>query len=368
VAEQMKHAAQVSQPAVLTFAAQTSSGGVTLQKPTTIDFAANAKAYKKSKTHSSLMRGLLIASILVIVIIALLGAVGFWVNSKYAGRALPLTYIGGTKVGGLNQVEIKAFLDKRAEEMTITLVDGGLTREVSPAEFSALFDTEAASKEAINEGFNPFAFLNRKNIEVPVSLNERQVAGYVDLNFATTQTQPYNATLVKGENGLEIRKELNGFTTDAKFIAKSLNYMLAGMTDPIINVNSVTLKPTITGADLEDDLKRANDMLNTNVSLEYTWAKFTPDYKQKLDWLVVSEVPGTTDIKLEFNEGAIRQYVVDMTKRLQPVSSTSDKEKEDEITDNQFKFNFINIDEVSSQITRSLTNATPTIARLKTDQ
>jgi hypothetical protein len=356
----MKHAAQVSQPAVLTFAAQTSSGGVTLQKPKTIDFSIGAKAYKKSQTRASFMRGLFIASMIAITFAVIIGGIGLYINYKFAGRALPLTYIGGLRVGGLTQAEIKTALDKRAETITITLIDGGLVRTVTPAQFSAQFDTAAASTEATATGFKPFAFLQKRQIDVPVTVNEKQVEGYVTVEVASMQTKPENAKIVKEKGKLVLQSEIAGFRSESAFLAKRIGYLLGSMDDPVINVNTITQKPQIYASDLADDFEKANALLKTNIALQYGGTTFRPTEKQKLEWLKLNEVSGTKDLNIEFSKGLVRQYVVDMTKKFQPAAPT------DPSAPLPQSLAFINIDEVVTQLQNALQNGNATTARLQT--
>ena len=83
---------------------------------------------------------------MALVIIAL-GAVGFALNQKYSGRALPYSYIGNISIGGLTAAEIKTALDLQASETMVTFTEGGLTRTVSADMFSTQFDTEKAAIE-----------------------------------------------------------------------------------------------------------------------------------------------------------------------------------------------------------------------------
>jgi hypothetical protein len=95
-----------------------------------LDFAAGAKAYRKYRTRSGIFRGLKIAASISMVLVVIMGGFGYWLNHKYAGRALPFSYVGGMSVGGLTQTEIKQALDNRTKELKVTFIDGGLTRTV----------------------------------------------------------------------------------------------------------------------------------------------------------------------------------------------------------------------------------------------
>lgn len=288
-----------------------------------LDFAAGAQMYKKKRSRMSIFRGLKIAAMFGIVTVVALGGFGFWLNNKYAGRALPFSYVGGVSVGGLTQSEIKQALDARTKELKITFVDGGLTRTVPASMFGAQFDTETASKQIIPD-FNPFAFLDRRSVTVPVKVNDYQVDGYMRINIHPGQTKPSDATIVKDKTKLSIKPQVSGFRSDPKFVADAMRQSLGGLTSPVINVNAVTLKPTIASTDLSDDVERANKLLSTNVTIAYGKSMNVITPAQKMAWMQFDSTNGSKDIRINFSRSLVRQYVVDLAKKYQtPVATVA---------------------------------------------
>ena len=280
-----------------------------------LDFAAGAKAYKKYRTRSGIFRGLKIAASISMVLVVVMGGFGYWLNHKYAGRALPFSYVGGMSVGGLRQAEIKQALDNRTKELKVTFLDGGLTRTVPASTFGATFDTEAASKQIIPD-FNPFAFLDRRSVEIPVTIKDYQVDGYMRINIHPGQTKPSDATIVKEKTKLAVKQQVLGFRSDPKFAAESIRRGLAGLESPVINVNAVTLKPTIAATDLNDDVARANKLLSTNVSIAYGYSMNVVTPAQKMSWMQF-DTSGGKDIQINFSRSLVRQFVVDLAKKYQ---------------------------------------------------
>lgn len=282
----------------------------------TLDFATGAKAYKKHRSRSGIFRGLKVAATLSMVTIFALGGFGFWLNHKYAGRALPFSYVGGISVGGLTQPQIKQALDNHTKELTVTFVDGGLTKTVPATTFGAAFDTETASNQIIPD-FNPFAFLDRRSLDVPVKVNDYQVDGYMRLNINPGQTKPADALIVKDKTKLVITPQVMGFRSDPVFVAESIRLGLANLKSPVINVNAVTLKPTIAATDLADDVEKANKLLGTNITIAYGRSLHVIAPAQKLAWVQFDESGGTKDVQINFSRTLVRQYVLDLAKRYQ---------------------------------------------------
>lgn len=281
-----------------------------------LDFEAGARAYKKTRTRNGALRGLKIATSISVVVIVVVGGFGFWLNNKYAGRALPFSYVGGISVGGLTQSEVKAALDNHVKDLKVTLVDGGLTRTVPASTFGAKFDTETASKQIIPD-FNPFAFLDRRSIDVPVTINDNQVDGYLRINVQMPQTKPVDAHIVKEKTKLIVKPQVVGFRTDPSFVAERIRTGLASMQSPVINVNAATLKPKVAVEDLTDDVIKANKLLATNVTISYGRSVNVITSAQKLAWIQFENTNSNKDIQISFSRTLVRQYVADLAKKYQ---------------------------------------------------
>lgn len=279
-----------------------------------VDFAARAKSYRRSQIKRKALKGVFIFGIVVMLMIAALGAVGYVLNERYAGRALPYTYVGDISIGGLTQPEIKAVLDARAEEIRVTLKEGGLTREVPVQAFGAQFDTQKASEQAIT-GFNPFRYLTKRAFAVSVTVNERYVDGYLRLHVANMQTDAENAEIVKSKKQLVIVPETYGFRTNTAYVTEQLNKQLVTLENPTVNLSAVTDRPAITQADLQDDIETARRLIATNVGVQAYKTVIRPSDDQKLSWLDIQQVPGTNQVQLQFSQAKVREYVFEIAKK-----------------------------------------------------
>jgi len=334
-----------------------------------LDFTSGAKTYKRKILQQSVVRGLAISTCVLAIFIALAAAGGVYVNHKYSGRAIPFTYVGDVSIGGLSEQQIKEALDTRAAQIQVSFVDGGLVRTVPISQFSVQFDTAAVAYEATHAKFNPFAYLNKRRFEVAVTVNERQVNGYLTTTINPSKTASEDAHLVIDKKKLKIVPETQGFRTNPQFVNDRIKLALTTMTNPVVNVNQVALKPAVYATDLEDDLARANALVNTAVSLQYGKAVIKPTYEEKLSWLQITTVPGTTNVNVSFSKPLVRQYVLAQANKLQPSTrSTAGNAAEDMTLVTQKGAVIDNIDEATDAITAALNNGTSLTQALTSKQ
>jgi vancomycin resistance protein YoaR len=321
------------------------------------DFAAGAKTYRRSQLKGKAIKIAIIFGISILLLILALGVIGYVLNQRYAGRALPYTYVGDISIGGLTQPEIKAVLDKRASEIRVTLKEGGLTREVPVNTFGANFDTQKASESAIT-GFNPFGYLTKRSFVVPVEINENYVDGYIRLNVANMQTDAENATIVKSKKELVIVPETIGFRTSSAYVAEQLKEQLPSLDDPVINLSTATDRPAITQADLQDDIETAQKLIATKAGVKVYNTIITPTEEQKLSWLEIKEVPNSTEVQIQFSQSKVREYIFELAKKY-----TTDPENEQLVTNpdgtktvqpGKKGTQISNIDEVATSLFRAL--------------
>lgn len=329
-----------------------------------VDFGAGAKAHRRSVLKHSALRGLVIGLYLVAMVTALAASAGVYINYKYKDRALPFTYIGEVSVGGLNEAEIKAALDDKLKTMQITFVDGGLERQVPISKFSAKVDTASVAYKATHTPFNPFAYLNKRQYEAEASLNERLVRGYIDTVINPGKTNSDDARLVIEKKKLKIFPETQGFRTNVQFVNDRIRNSLISLKAPVVNVNVSTIKPNVYATDLEDDLARANSMVNTNVALQYNGTILRPSLDDKLSWLEVSGVPGATNVQVSFSRALVRQYVVAQASKFQGWAGVTGADAKNAIAVTQKGTVIDNIDEATDGIIGSLTNMKPYTQKL----
>lgn len=299
----------------------TISTGATLTRelnvPKPVDFITGARAFKKSQMINNLTRGLLDALYIILAFALVIMTTGVLISWKYHGRALPFTYVGDVAIGGMNKQQIIDTLDARFNNMQITLVEGGLVRQVPISQFNIKADTTALSNQVIQKRVSPFSYLNWQRYDVPISMNDRIVAGYVARVINPSQTKSTDAQLVIDKNKLTIKPALVGFQTNPNFIAEQIKLALSRASTPNISVNSVTIKPKVYASDLTDDLAQANTMLQTPVTIKYGYASIKPTFAQKLSWLKIDQSSGSKNVGLDFSQGLVRAYIIDQTNKLQ---------------------------------------------------
>lgn len=338
--------------------------------PKNLDYSSGAKAFKHKRRLGTLYGGISKALFVLAAFALIIMLAGFFVNRKYQGRALPLTYVGDVAIGGMNQSQIKETLDNHYRSMMITFVDGGLVRKVPIEQFDIRLDTKAISEQAVPERFNPFSYLNWERLEVPVQINERIVAGYMQTKFNSSKTKSEDASIGIEKNKLKVYGELVGFQSDTKNIVQQISHSLSKATEPRINVNAVTVKPKIGALDLTDDYNRANTMLQTPITIKYGYANIRPSLQQKIAWMKMHQEPGSSYVNIEFSKGLIRSYILEQVKKMQdyqankkkqqaasiaalsPTSTPAQESKEDQNT-----LVIENIDEAADAVVSSLMNA-----------
>lgn len=330
-----------------------------------LDFTSGAKTYRRKVTQQSILHGLAISVYVLFGFACLLAAGGIYVNHKYSGRAIPFTYVGDISIGGLTEPQIKEALDTRAKEITISFVDGGLVRTVPASQFDASFDTATVAYQATHGKFNPFAYLNKRRFEIAATINERQINGYITTVVNPTKTASTNAQLVVEKKKLKIIPETQGFRANPQFINDRIKLALTTMTNPVVKVNLVSVKPDTYATDLEDDLARANTLVNSAVALQYGKTTIKPSVDDKISWLQITEVPGTNNVSLTFSKSLIRQYVITQANKFQASGGT----KSDDATLTTQKGTVIdNIDEATDALTVALNNGTSLTQKLTSKQ
>lgn len=282
-----------------------------------VDYSKSAKAFKNHAIGRSIYNALLVVTVLLVFITLFIGGIGFYLNAKYVGKALPFAKIGNISVGGMDKQQIKAVLAKTSNDLSVTFVDGGLTWTVPASTFNPTYDFESAIDSSIAKSFNPYAFLLKTDTTVPVAANERHVQGYLRQNITNMQTRSEDAYIIKGTDSVTAKPEIVGFSANPAHVTEQINNSLAKMNDVKIRMNSVGVKPNVYTADLQPEITRANNMINTNVSVRYLGINASPTKKEKLDWLTIYQAPGSTTYTYDFSKAKIRDYVVSLAQKYQ---------------------------------------------------
>lgn len=333
-------------------------------QPKSIDFTLGAKAYKKRILRQSLAHGFAIAVYILLGLAIVLAAGGVYVNKKYTGKALPFTYVGDISIGGLTEAEISKALQYQLSNMKISFVDGGLVKQVPISQFNVKVDTATVAYEATHQRFNPFAYLNKHRYDASVTVNERLVNGYLATTINSSKTISENAKLVIEKKKLKIQPETQGFRVNPQYVNDRLKVALSNLSTPVINVNMVTIKPSVYSTDLEDDLARANSLVNSAIALQYGKTTIKPTADEKLSWLQMSETPGVNNVNLSFSKPLIRQYVIAQANKFQSNSSASKATNKDAIIATEKGTVIDNIDEATDALVVALNNGKPLTQKL----
>jgi len=332
------------------------------------DFSSSAKAYKRHILAKKIYHGLAITTVILVIISFVIAGLGIYLNMKYTNRALPFAKIGGLSVGGMDKQQINALLDKTSKNLTVTFVDGGLTWTTPASTFNPQYDFESAIDQSIAKRVNPYSFLIKTQIPVESMANERHVEGYLRQNITHMQTRSEDAYIMKGTDSVVAKPEVVGFSASPAHVTQQINNALSEMSDVSIKMNSVAVKPNIYVADLQPEINQANNMLATNVSVRYVGINATPTKKQKLDWLTITQVPGSNAYSYDFSKTKIRDYVVGLAQKYQrPVTVTEPDNKENPKGYSVPTVVINNVEDVTSQIYQGLKSSTSVVAVFSRD-
>jgi len=311
-------------------------GAIDIKKscaPRKMDFERGAREFRKKQLNASLVKGTTEAAIITAVILMVLTTAGLMINKKYQGRSLPFTYVGNVSIGGKTKEQIKILLDQHFAQMNVTFNEGGLQRQASLGQLGISIDTKSLSEQAIPGRLSPLAFLNWQRLNAKVNMSDKFIAGYVALHINASQTKAQDAKLIINKNQLIIQPEIVGFKSDGKAIAQQIKYALASANVPIIDVTTITAKPSVKSKDLTDDLSHINSLLQTPVSVKIGYTTIKPTLKQKLAWLSLNQQPGAINVGADFSKGLIRSYILDQVKKYQPPTNGVVVDNIDEVTD-----------------------------------
>jgi len=327
------------------------------------DFSSSAKAYKRHILAKKIYHGLAITTVILVLISFAIAGLGVYLNMKYTNRALPFAKIGGLSVGGMDRQQINALLDKTSKNLTVTFVDGGLTWTTPASTFNPQYDFESAIDQSIAKRVNPYSFLIKTQIPVESAANERHIQGYLRQNITHMQTRSEDAYIMKGSDSVIAKPEVVGFSASPSHVTQQINSALSEMSDVTIKMNSVSVKPNIYVADLQPEINQANNMLATNVSVRYVGINASPTKKQKLDWLTITQVPGSSSYSYDFSKAKIRDYVVGLAQKYQrPVTVTEPDNKENPKGYSVPTVVISNVEDVTNQIYQGLKNSTSVVA------
>ena len=210
-----------------------------------VKFASNAKVYKRKALARRVYNVLLAITVILVLMVIALGAVGFYLNSKYVGKALPFAKIGNLSVGGMDKSQITELLNETSSNLTVTFNDGGLSWTVPVSTFNPKYDFNSAIDQTIAKRFNPYTFLTKTPVPVAVEVNERHVEGYLRQNITSMQTRSEDAYLMKGSDSVVVKPEVLGFSANAAHVSKKLNEALSQLSESNIKIGRASCRERV---------------------------------------------------------------------------------------------------------------------------
>jgi hypothetical protein len=327
--------------------------------PELIDFALNARLYRRKLLAERWTRRLSIAMYGLLALAVILAVVGFYVDHIYRGRALPYSYVGSVAIGGMSEAQVITALRQQESQLTIRFTDGGLTTIVPVSNLGIEFSIQQLADQITHHSFNPFYYLSVHHFAASPNFTGNQLSQFLNQYVNNTKTAPENAVIIKTKSGLAIKPELQGFQANIDYLSKNILSKTADFSNPTINVNTVSTNPQIYRSDLAEQLSKGNTLLKNPVTIKYRNTVITPSLKDKLDWLQITQVPGTTSDSLTFTPALVRAYVLAQANKFQQHISSSSAQLPGQTVSTYQGTVINNIDDVTNQIVQAMNSSTP---------
>jgi len=336
--------------------------------PVPINFELNARMYRRKMLAERWTSRLSFAVYGLLAIAIILAAIGFYVDHIYRGRALPYSYVGSIAIGGLSKPQIVAALHQQESQMTISFTDGGLTTTVPVSKLGIEYNIQQLADQITHHPFNPFFYLSVHHFTASPNFTNDTLTQFLNKYVNNTKTAPEDAIIIKTKTGLAIKPELQGFQANADYLSKNILSQSADLSSPSINVNVVSTNPQIYSSDLTDQLSKGNALLKNPVTIKYKNNVLTPSIQDKLAWMQITQVPGTTTDSLTFSPALVRAYVLAQANRFQQhISPTSAQLPGQTVSTYQGSV-INNIDDVTNRIVQAMNSSTPVNETLTTSE
>ncbi len=335
------------------------TGVIPKRLPEPINFALNARLYRRKLLAERWTRRLSNVMYSLLALTVILAVVGFYVDHIYRGRALPYSYVGPVAIGGMSEAQVITALRQQESQLTIHFTDGGLTTTVPVSKLGIEFNIQQLADQITHHSFNPFYYLSVHHFTASPNFTANQLSQYLNQYVNNTKTAPENAVIIKTKSGLAIKPELQGFQANIDYLSKNILSKTADFSNPTINVNTVSTNPQIYRSDLAEQLSKGNALLKNPVTIKYRNTVITPSLKDKLDWLQITQVPGTTSDSLTFTPALVRAYVLAQANKFQQHISSSSAQLPGQTVSTYQGTVINNIDDVTNQIVQAMNSSTP---------
>jgi len=336
--------------------------------PEPINFELNARLYRRKLLAERWTRRLSFILYCLLALTVILAMVGFYVDRIYRGRALPYSYIGSVAIGGMSEAQVITTLRQQESQLTIRFTDGGLTTTVPASRLGIEFNVQQLAAQITHHSFNPFYYLSVHHFAASPNFTGNQLSQFLKQYVNNTKTAPENAAIIKTKSGLAIKPELQGFQANIEYLSKNILSKVSDFSNPTINVNTVSTNPQIYKSDLAEQLSKGNALLKNPVAIKYKNTVITPSIQEKLDWLKITQVPGTTSDSLTFTPALVRAYVLAQANKFQQHISNSSAQTPDQTVSTYQGTVINNIDDVTNQIVQAMNSSTPAVVTFTASQ
>jgi hypothetical protein len=336
--------------------------------PEPIDFALNARLYRRKLLAERWTRRLSIVMYGLLALAVILAVVGFYVDHIYRGRALPYSYVGSVAIGGMSEAQVITALRQQESQLTIRFTDGGLATTIPVSKLGIEFNIQQLADQITHHSFNPFYYLSVHHFAASPNFTGNQLSQFLNQYVNNTKTAPENAVIIKTKSGLAIKPELQGFQANIDYLSKNILSKTADLSNSTISVNTVSTNPQIYRSDLAEQLSKGNTLLKNPVTIKYRNTVITPSLQDKLDWLQITQVPGTTSDSLTFTPALVRAYVLAQANKFQQHISSSSAQLPGQTVSTYQGTVINNIDDVTNQIVQAMNSSAPAVVTLTASQ
>ncbi|MGN0602296.1 MAG: L,D-transpeptidase family protein [Oscillospiraceae bacterium] len=267
---------------------------------------------------------LIIAACILVGIAAFVIFGAVYGSNKYEDKFIPNTYINEFDVSGKTLEETKELLSQgfSATELVITKRDGTAVK-IPLTEFDYKYDTNEKLEEIYKQvnhskWYKGLFDKTKYELKSEASYDKTKLEAAIKAaDWGKEKNQ--NAQIVKGENGFEIKPEVQGDNMDYD---KLHDYILAQVDKEVLEIKAEDsdcyIEPTIKSEDLTDTLKRFEQAYNQKITFDFDYTTETltgDDIAKMLKIGKKGEFGVDSDKAMEYVEELAKKYDTYNTKR-----------------------------------------------------
>lgn len=240
--------------------------------------------------------------------VGILGGTALGYNLYYADRIVPGVTIMGQAPAASQADELRAELQARIDKATITfsveeqtqtasLSDLGVTLDLD----KTLHDAMAPSRSLSGRMSTPFKGID---IPIPFTVDEEKLRSFAESLLGEGADKVTNAgfTFNQEDGTFTVTPAAPGKTLSIADIEQATKQTAQTLTPSTLTLDVKTEDPTVTTADIQAYVDKAQALLHTDLSLTDGIDTFTPDIKEKASWLKLPKQntkPGNPEVEVE---------------------------------------------------------------------